>query len=264
MGCFGFVFFGKGWQIVTSSSFRTRELWVKMQVRAAKVICVGNIKGGVGKSTLAVYLADFLRHRFKRRNIMMLDTDPQGTAFEMLEPLSGAGTIKHLPVGDRYDGVNMSTLDGMLRRNLGDDNSITIIDTGAGKLGQFWQMVMLCDTLLVPTSMSWTDLRPTIDFIKEIDERKDEQNSITPHVVVVPNRVSPQQRNFSQISEALADVNAIMAPPISDLSAARGQNSGFNGIKGVAGTRFHDEIERLGQFIVDYVVSGELDRIYAR
>ena len=123
---------------------------------------------------------------------------------------------------------------------------------------------MLCDTLLVPTSMSWTDLRPTIDFIKEIDERKDGQGIITPHVVVVPNRVSPHQRNFSQISEALADVNAVMAPPISDLSVARGHANGFEGIKGVEGTRFYTEIERLGQFIVDYVVSGELDRIYAR
>jgi len=234
-----------------------------MQARTAKAICVGNIKGGVGKSTLSVYLADFLRHQFKRRNIMLLDTDPQATAFEMLEPISGSGTIKHLPVGDRYDGVSMSTLDGMLRRNLADDNSITIIDTGAGKLGQFWQMVMLCDTLLVPTSMSWTDLRPTLDFIREIDERKDEQTITKPHVVVIPNRVSPHQRNFSPISEALADVNAIMAPPISDLSAARGQHSGFEGIKGVEGTRFHQEIERLGQFIIDYVVSGELDRMYA-
>ncbi|MGB0233458.1 MAG: ParA family protein, partial [Candidatus Puniceispirillaceae bacterium] len=95
-----------------------------MQARTAKAICIGNIKGGVGKSTLSVYLADFLRHQFKRRNIMLLDTDPQATAFEMLEPISSAGTIKHLPVGDRYDGVNMSTLDGMLRRNLADDNSI--------------------------------------------------------------------------------------------------------------------------------------------
>ena len=46
-----------------------------MQARAAKAICVGNIKGGVGKSTLSVYLADFLRQHFKRRNIMLLDTD---------------------------------------------------------------------------------------------------------------------------------------------------------------------------------------------
>jgi len=239
------------------------KLWVDMRTHEAKAICVGNIKGGVGKSTIAVYLSDFLRHRFKRRNVMTLDTDPQGTAFELLEPGSEVGTVQHLPVGDRYDGVNMTVLDGVLRHNRGQDKNITIIDTGAGKLGRFWQMVMLCDTLLVPTSMSWTDLRPTIDFIKEIDERKDEQNSILPHVIVVPNRVSPQQRNFASLSEALAGVNAIMAPPISDLSAARSRDRGFDGMKGVEGTRFYSEIERLGQFIVDYVVSGELDRIYA-
>ena len=129
-----------------------------MKARAAKAICVGNIKGGVGKSTLAIYLADFLRNRYRRREIMLLDTDPQGTSYELLEPITGSGAVKHLPVGDRYDGVNMSTLDGVLRRNLSDDNSLTIIDTSAGKLGQFYQMVLLCDTLLVPTSMSWTDL----------------------------------------------------------------------------------------------------------
>jgi cellulose biosynthesis protein BcsQ len=137
------------------------------------------------------------------------------------------------------------------------------VDTGAGKLGNFWKMAFLCNTLLVPTSMSWADLRPTIDFIKEIDERKADLRSVTPHVVVVPNRVSPQQRHFQRISDALLEVNAILAPPISELSAARNSSSDFSGLDGVEGTRFHREIERLGEFLVDYVISGELDRIYA-
>jgi len=111
--------------------------------------------------------------------------------------------------------------------------------------------------------MSWADLRPTIDFIKEIDERKADLQSVTPHVVVVPNRVSPQQRHFQQISDALLEVNAILAPPISELSAARKSSSDFSGLEGVEGTRFYREIERLGEFLVDYVISGELDRIYA-
>ena len=37
----------------------------------------------------------------------------------------------------------------------------------------------------------------------------------------------------------------------------------FSGLEGVEGTRFHREIERLGEFLVEYVISGELDRIYA-
>ena len=121
---------------------------------------------------------------------------------------------------------------------------------------------MLCSTVLVPTSMSWTDLRPTIDFIKELDDRKEDYGVVNPHVVVVPNRTSPSQKHFGQLAEALEEVNAIMAPPISDLSIARSHSSDFQGIGAVAGTRFCTEIERLGEFIIDYVISGELDRIY--
>ena len=235
----------------------------EMAPQIAKAIFVGNIKGGVGKSTLTVYLTDYLRRRFKRQSVILLDTDPQGTSFEMLEPRSKNGDARFLPVGDRYDGVNMTTLDGVLRRLLAQNENIAMVDTGAGKLGNFWQMAFLCNTLLVPTSMSWTDLRPTIDFIKEIDERKADLRSVTPHVVVVPNRVSPQQRNFQQIADALLEVNAILAPPISELSAARNVTPDFSGLDSVEGTRFHREIERLGEFLVEYVISGELDRIYA-
>ena len=234
----------------------------EMASQIAKAIFVGNIKGGVGKSTLTVYLTDYLRRRFKRRSVVLLDTDPQGTSFELMEPKSKNGDARFLPVGDRYDGVNMTTLDGVLRRLLAQNDGIAMVDTGAGKLGNFWQMAFLCNTLLVPSSMSWADLRPTIDFIKEIDERKADLRSVTPHVVVVPNRVSPQQRHFQQIVDALQEVNAILAPPISELSAARNGSPHFSGIEGVEGTRFCREIERLGEFIVEYVISGELDRIY--
>jgi chromosome partitioning protein len=236
---------------------------IEMESQIAKAIFVGNIKGGVGKSTLTMYLTDYLRRRFKRRSVILLDTDPQGTSFELMEPKSKNGDARFLPVGDRYDGVNMTTLDGVLRRLLAQNENIAMVDTGAGKLGNFWQMAFLCNTLLVPTSMSWADLRPTIDFIKEIDERKADLRSITPHVVVVPNRVSPQQRHFQQIADALLEVNAILAPPISELSAARNSTPDFSGLDGVEGTRFHREIERLGEFLVEYVISGELDRIYA-
>jgi chromosome partitioning protein len=230
--------------------------------QVGKVVFISNIKGGVGKSTIAVYLTDYLRHRFAENTVMLIDTDPQGSAYEMLEPLSASSDIKLLPVGNRYDGVNVTTLDGILRRMLVEENSLTIVDTGAGKMGDIWQMAMMCNTMIVPTSMSWTDLRPTIEFIKEIDQRKEDFGRLTPHVVVIPNRTSPSQRNFNVLSEALQEVNAIMAPPISDLSAARSRSANFGGMKAVEGTRFHSEIERLGEFIVDYVLSGELDRIY--
>ena len=127
----------------------------EMASQITKAIFVGNIKGGVGKSTLTVYLTEYLRRRFKRQSVVLIDTDPQGTSFELMEPKSKNGDARFLPVGDRYDGVNMTTLDGVLRRLLAQNENIAMVDTGAGKLGNFWQMVFLCNTLLVPTSMSW-------------------------------------------------------------------------------------------------------------
>ena len=235
----------------------------KMALQRPKAIFVGNIKGGVGKSTLTVYLTDFLRKRLKKNGVLLLDTDPQGTSFELLEPISPRGDARFLPIGDRYDGVNMATLDGVLRRFLAQESGIAMVDTGGGKIANLWQVASLCNVLLVPTSMSWTDLRPTIDFITEIDERKVDFKSMTPHVIVVPNRVPPQQRHFDQITTALQEINAILAPPISELSAARGYNADFAGLEGVKDTRFYREIERLGVFIIDYVLSGKLDQMYS-
>jgi hypothetical protein len=75
--------------------------------------------------------------------------------------------------------------------------------------------------------------------------------------------VSPHQRNFQVITDALVDVSAILAPPISDLSVARTSLPEFSGLDALEGTRFYREIERLGEFLVEYVISGELDRIYS-
>ena len=75
---------------------------MKLAARGAKAVFVGNIKGGVGKSTLTVYLTEYLRQRFKRQGVLLIDTDPQGTSFELLEPRSRGGEARFLPVGDRY------------------------------------------------------------------------------------------------------------------------------------------------------------------
>ena len=123
---------------------------------------------------------------------MMFDTDPQATAFEMLEPISSVGTIKHLPVGDRYDGANMSTLDGMLRRNSADDNSITIIDTGAGKLGGFADGDAM--RYAIATNLYILDRFATNDRLHQRDyERKDEQSIITSWLLCEPGIAASAQ-----------------------------------------------------------------------
>ena len=59
-------------------------LLIERIMEQGQSIFVGNIKGGVGKSTISAFLFDYFRIRFAERSIQMLDTDQQGTAFELL------------------------------------------------------------------------------------------------------------------------------------------------------------------------------------
>lgn len=226
-------------------------------------IFLANMKGGVGKSTLTAFLTDYFKSNHADTKVCLLDADPQGSAVELLGSSTSVDLVRHIPIGDRYDGVNSVTLDGVYRRLISDDNTLTMVDTAGGALGNIWQLVMLSKCVLVPTSLSWADLRPTIDFVTELNERKEANNVATPHVIVVPNRISPKQRNLSVLSEAIGDMNIVLAPPVSDLSIVRSQAVDFTGMKGVEGTRFHDELSRLGDFIVNYVLSGKLDEYYS-
>ena len=225
-------------------------------------IFIGNIKGGVGKSTISAFLFDYFRRRFPERAIQMLDTDRQGTAFELVEPLAKEGDVRHVPISDRFDGLSLVTLDSILRRMRSEETSLTIVDTGAGWPGNVWQIAMMCECIIVPTSLSWADLRPTIEFVKEMDERKDSNFSITPHLIIVPNRIPPSQRDLSALSENLEGLNVVLAPPLSDLSFVRQTSSNYTGLKGAEDTRFYNEFMRLGDFITDYVLSGKLSAMF--
>ena len=121
---------------------------------------------------------------------------------------------------------------------------------------------MMCECIIIPTSLSWADLRPTVEFVREMDERKEGNDSILPHLIIVPNRIPPSQRDLSAISQILEGLNVVLAPPLSDLSLVRQMSGEFKGLSAAEGTRFHTEFERLGDFIRDYVLSGKLSQMF--
>ena len=75
----------------------------------------------------------------------------------------------------------------------------------------------------------------------------------------MPNRVSPNQRHFDLITSALQEVNAILAPPISELSAARNYDNSFDGLEGVSFSLLPRDCE-LGEFIVNMSLVGSLTK----
>lgn len=223
----------------------------------------GNMKGGVGKSTLCMYTLEMIKRLKPDLDILLIDTDPQGTSSSMMKSILDPDQIRFMPMGDRYDGAIMSTIDGVMKSHLVKDNSLVVVDTAAGKIGNIWQVALLCNTMIVPTSLSWTDMQPSIEYVQEIDARKEDYTSMTPHIIVVPNRTSPNQKDYSLINDTAKSLNVIVAPPVSDFSIVKHSSHNYNGLKDVEKSRFYGEIETLGNFIVSHVLSGELDRIYS-
>ena len=129
-------------------------------------------------------------------------------------------------------------------------------------LDSLFQAIMACRCVLVPVSLSWADIRPTVDFIKLIQERKDQTSQACPHIIVVPNRVPPRQRDISEIANAMRGLDVVIAPGLSEISAVRKQAGAFTGLTGLKGTRYYDEFEKLGNFICDYVLSGKIDSMF--
>ncbi len=231
---------------------------------AGKGIFFGNMKGGVGKSTLCVYTLAMMQRLKPKAKIMMIDTDPQATTFGLISHTMDESLIRFMPIGDRFDGTALSMIDGVVKTHLVNDNTLLIVDSAAGKIGNIWQTAMLCSAIIVPTSLSWTDMRPTVDYINEIDERKTDYDMIAPHIIIVPNRVPHNQKDYSFLQNAAKELNVVIAPPVADYSIVKHVSRHFNGIDDVKGTRFYDEVERLAQFIISHVLSGKLDKMFSK
>lgn len=229
---------------------------------SGKGVFFGNMKGGVGKSTLCVYTLEMIQKLKPELDILLIDTDPQATSSSMMTPILGETRVRFMPVGDRFDGTIMSMIDGVIKTHLVNENTLVIVDTAAGKIGNIWQIALLCNTMIVPTSLSWTDMRPSMEYVSEIDMRKNDYTTTTPHVIVVPNRVSPNQRDYSLLYNAAQDLNVVISPPVSDFSIVKHSSHNFNGLKDIEGSRFYDEVENLAKFIISHVLTGKLDDIY--
>lgn len=122
-----------------------------------------NLKGGVAKSTSAVYLAEGLA---RHGRTLLVDADPQGTVLTWSE-LAGDGFP---PV------VSLPTRDLRRRlRELAKDYEHVVIDTAPGNPAISRSAVLAADVVVIPTSPTLVDLdrlRPTLELLIEVEEQQ--------------------------------------------------------------------------------------------
>ena len=128
--------------------------------RAAVRIAVANLKGGVGKTTTAVFVAAGL-HRLGRT--LLVDADAQQSALEwsQQDPIFPF-TVVSLPVRDLHRRL----------ADLGQGYDHVVIDTGPADGAIIRSAVMAADLVIVPASPTGLDvnrLMPTVELLAEVD-----------------------------------------------------------------------------------------------
>ena len=174
------------------------------------IVAVGNLKGGVGKSTLAVNLACELA---VSRKVFLIDADAQATAAEWMAggnlPIRGEA----LPLDDERRAA------AWIKRVRAADADMVLIDlpphTGAATAAA----LILADLFLVPVAPSGLDLRAAAKALDLLREARQARGQGQPRALLVPSRVDRRTGAGREIEAALHEMGEPVGPAIGHRSA---------------------------------------------
>ena len=170
------------------------------------IITVGGIKGGSGKSTVAVHLA-VLRARVGRE-VLLVDADGQATATDFTKErkarLEGSAGYTAVQLSGR--AVRTETLE--LARKYDD----VVIDTGGRDTASQRAALSVSDILLIPmvprSADVWT-LRADAELVEEM-------RMANPRLVAwaFVNRADPRGTDNEETAEAIAETKGLRLLPV--------------------------------------------------
>ena len=134
------------------------------------IITIGNIKGGVGKTTQAVNIA--IERESKGHSVLLIDADEQGTA-------STFSDVRAEKLGDtKYQTVKLhGKAVRQQGRALASNYDFTIIDCGGRDTGGLRAAMTFTDKLIIPLAPRSFDLWAVdqmAELIDEVDNLRDD------------------------------------------------------------------------------------------
>lgn len=131
----------------------------------SKIIVVANAKGGVGKTTTSLYIAELLQqHLIKNhsnRNVELRDSDPQGSATEWYQKIANEVDFSFSITNKRSMGLK------------NDLYEYIVIDTPPADVSIMESAIAIADLVIIPTAPSGLDLGRTFDVLDMIKNDKD-------------------------------------------------------------------------------------------
>ena len=205
-----------------------------------KLIAVGNLKGGTGKSTIAVNLACALDDG--RRTVALVDADPQETATDWRADGRLPLLIETLPLGSQRDAQRWVAR--VLALKAGTDCVVVDLPPQVGS--GIASALLLADLLLVPVSPSAVDLRATVRALELLRRARAVRGGAKPAALLVPSRVDRRTVMGQRAHGTLEGLGLEVGPAICQRSAHVGAFAAGTWIGAFApGSPAHREIRVL-------------------
>lgn len=160
------------------------------------IVTVGNTKGGVGKTTLAVNLA--IARAMAGRDVWLIDADRQGTAQTAISIRADSGQQPGIACAAYPDGKDLRV---QVQQQAGKFDDI-IIDAGGRDSGALRVALMLSDLLVVPFQPRSYDVWALNDIAALVDEARSARDDL--RAVAVLNCADPGEASTDNVEAAAA------------------------------------------------------------
>lgn len=172
------------------------------------IVTVGNTKGGVGKTTIALNLA--IARALQGRDVWMIDGDRQGTAQTAITVRAESGKQPAISCAHYPDG---STLRAQVLQT-GPKFQDVIIDAGGRDSTALRAALVLSDVLVIPFAPRSLDVWALNDIDSLIQEARAVRDGL--RVIAMLNNADPQGHDNEEAAEAVASFESMeyVATPI--------------------------------------------------
>lgn len=161
------------------------------------IVTVGNTKGGVGKTTVALNLA--IARALQGRDVWLIDGDRQGTAQTAVTIRAEAGRQPALSCAHYPDGSTLRTQVQQTAKKFDD----VIIDAGGRDSTALRAALILSDVLVIPFAPRSLDVWALNDIDSLIQEARAVRDGL--RVVAMLNNADPQGHDNEEAAAAVAD-----------------------------------------------------------
>lgn len=178
---------------------------------AARIITVANLKGGVGKSNIAVNLACELGGG--ERRVALVDADPQGTSSHWMSRGRYPAQIYTLPLEDERGAQHWVT------QVLSIDSDFLLIDCPAHSRAVTEVALALSRLAVIPLTASGPDLIATTNVLNLIESSRSAREGDDLGFLLVPSKIDHRTGAGRRIGDVLKHLGDVVGPEIRQRTA---------------------------------------------